>query len=260
MATPISSGPEPCALCGGTGWKMTAANGTAPARAVRCQCHFAQRAAELLAAARIPPRYQHCTLENFDIPEGARELLLAHRQAAAYSQDYPGLVDRDRSGLLFYGGVGSGKTHLAVAIARRLLERGIACRFVDHRALLKQIQATFDPTNPATEASVVQPLLDVEVLILDDLGVGRATEWALETLHYILNHRYSQQRATILTTNLEDAEQRGHRLADASEPNGQTSLAQAVGERLRSRLYEMCIFVALHGADFRRSTAAPVVR
>jgi DNA replication protein DnaC len=258
MATPISSAPESCPVCGGTGWKMIAAS-SGPPRAARCECHFAQRAAELLAAARIPPRYQHCTLENFDVPEGARELLLAHRQATAYSQDYPGLVDRDRSGLLFYGGVGSGKTHLAVAITRRLLERGIACKFVDHRALLKQIQATFDPLNPATEASVVQPLLEVEVLILDDLGVGRATEWALETLHYILNHRYSQQRATIITTNLEDTEARGHRLSDAAE-SGLTSLAQAVGERLRSRLYEMCVFVALHGPDFRRSTAAPIVR
>ncbi|MGH9475691.1 MAG: ATP-binding protein [Terriglobales bacterium] len=256
MATPVPA--ETCPACGGTGWKLLSASGGAPARAVRCDCHFARRAVALLAAAQIPPRYQHCTLENF-ITEGSRELILAHRAAVAYSRDYPGGVDRDRSGLLLYGGVGSGKSHLAVAMAARLLERGIACRFVDHRALLKQIQATFDPANPLTEAGVVQPLLEVEVLILDDLGVGRATEWALETLHYILNHRYSQQRATIVTTNLEDSETRARRLTDAGEA-GPTSLAQVVGERLRSRLYEMCVFVALHGGDFRRATAAPVVR
>ncbi|MGH9487548.1 MAG: ATP-binding protein [Terriglobales bacterium] len=250
---------ETCALCGGTGWKMLTGAEGAPARAARCDCHFARRSAELLTAAQIPPRYQHCTLDNF-ITEGSRELILAHRTAIAYSRDYPGGVDRDCSGLLFYGGVGSGKTHLAVAIAAKLLERGIACRFVDHRALLKQIQATFDPTNPSTEARVVQPWLEIEVLILDDLGVGRATEWALETLHYILNHRYSHQLATLVTTNLEDSEARGRRLADAAEAGGQFSLAQVVGERLRSRLYEMCVFVALHGADFRHATAAPVVR
>ncbi|MGH9481253.1 MAG: ATP-binding protein, partial [Terriglobales bacterium] len=236
-----------CGVCGGTGWKLGAHGGASGV--VRCECQLALRDEELAAGAQIPPRYAHCTLENFDLPEGARELRLAHRQADAYSRDYPGLVDRDRSGLMFFGTVGVGKTHLAVAVMRRLLERGIACRFADYRELLKQIQATFDPANPSTEAGVVRPLLEVEVLLLDDLGVGRATEWALETLHYILNHRYSQRRATLITTNLEDG-----------EPRPQTPLVQAVGERLRSRLCEMCVFVAMHGSDFRHATAPPVVR
>lgn len=238
---------DACPACGGTGWKPGA--GGEDAGVVRCECQAEQRTEELLASARIPPRYQHCTLENFDLPEGTRELHLAHRQAEAYSRDYPGLVDRDRSGLLFFGSVGVGKTHLAVGILHKLLDRGIACRFADYRELLKQIQSTFDPTNPATEAGVVRPLLDVEVLLLDDLGVGRATEWALETLHYILNHRYSQRRATLVTTNLEDG-----------EAKSQITLVQAVTERLRSRLYEMCVFVAVHGSDFRRTMAAPIVK
>ena len=213
-------------------------------RAIRCECVHAIRARALLQAAQIPPRYDHCTLENFDLPPGARELHLAHRIATAYSRDYPGLVDRDRSGIFFFGSVGTGKTHLSVAIARQLLERGIACRFADYRQLLKDIQATYDPTNPATEASVVRPLLDVEVLVLDDLGVGRATEWALETLHYILNHRYSHRLATIVTSNLDEGD----------------ALEQGLGARLRSRLHEMCVLVAMHGSDFRKTTATPVVR
>ncbi|MGH9465791.1 MAG: ATP-binding protein [Terriglobales bacterium] len=256
--------PETCPVCQGTGWKMLAAEAGAPARVTRCDCHFARRGAELLAAAQIPPRYQHCTLENF-ITEGARELMLAHRTAVSYSQEYPGGVDRDRNGLLFYGNVGTGKTHLAVAIAATLLERGIGCRFVDHRALLKQIQGTFDPSNAATERSVVQPLLEVEVLLLDDLGVGRATEWALETLHYILNHRYLHNLATVVTTNLEEADAGARATASRAmestrEPSGPVTLVEALGPRLRSRLYDMCVFVALHGSDFRRASAAPLVR
>ncbi|MGH9417199.1 MAG: ATP-binding protein, partial [Terriglobales bacterium] len=246
MAASASQG-ETCSQCGGTGWRMVERGGVS--RAVRCECQFAARAAALLVEAKIPPRYEHCTLENFDLPEGARELRLAHRQAVAYCRDYPGLVDRERNGLLFFGNVGCGKTHLAVAIARRLLERGMGCRFADHRELLKQMQATFDPANPATEASVVRPLLEAEVLVLDDLGVGRATEWALESLHYILNHRYSQRRATIVTTNLEDADGRLERKEVVEKK--ELTLSQAVGERLRSRLYDMCVFVAMHGSDFR---------
>lgn len=236
-----------CPICAGTGWNV------GPEGARRCECQQDDHWQRLFASAAIPPRYLHCTLENFQLHDGARAQQLAYTAAAAYARDFPAaLPDRDRSGLLFYGGVGTGKTHLAVAIAQELLGRGIGCVFSDYRDLLKRIQATFDPANPATEAGVVAPLLQADVLILDDLGVGRATDWALETLHYILNHRYSQRLATILTTNLED-------LATSLEKR-EVVLVQAVGERLRSRLYEMCTFIALHGDDFRRANAAPTLR
>lgn len=265
MASPFPQAEDPCPLCRGTGWQLLpappAADG-APAqpRATRCPCQAAHRGSEIHAAAQIPPRYEHCTLENFLRPPGAHpSLQAAHLQAAAYAKDYP-VFDYNRpSGLLFYGSVGSGKTHLAVAIAQRLLERGFACRFCDYRDLLKQVQATFDPANPATEAGVVGPLLAVEVLVLDDLGVGRATEWAVETLHYILNHRYSQQLATILTTNLTDGDP-GARLGEGGEFRRQPALAEVIGERLRSRLYEMCTLVPLHGDDHRRQRAVSAPR
>lgn len=255
MAMAVASEPSSsCPVCRGTGWKMVpaAADSDYATSAVRCECQLAHRAEELLADAAIPSRYQHCTLDNFDLPDGNRELLLAHRQAVAYARDYPGMIDRDRSGLLLLGSVGTGKTHLAVAVVRQLLDRGIACRFCDYRELLKRIQATFDPANPATESSVVNPLLQVEVLLLDDLGVGRATEWAMETLHFLLNHRYSHRLATLVTTNLEDG--------DTALDRKDITLVQSIGERLRSRLYEMCVFIPMHGGDFRRATAAPLVR
>jgi len=248
-----------CPDCGGTGWRMISATaadapGALP-RAQRCACQLADAGEKLAAQAAIPARYKHCTLENF-ATESNPGLQSARLQAATYVKNYPGGLDRDRNGLVFAGPPGTGKTHLAVAIAQALLERDFACRFCDYRDLLKRIQATFDPANPATESTVVQPLLAAEILILDDLGVGRATEWAQETLHYLLNHRYSQKLPTIITTNLPDADSRLTRLPNGSEFKADATLVDAVGARLRSRLNEMCVFIPVLGSDFRRQGTA----
>lgn len=224
------------------------------ARAARCECQADRQTDALYSTAQVPPRYANCRFQTFRVGEAGGEIEKAYRIAQKYADDYPALAGWKHNGLLLIGNAGVGKTHLAVAILHRLLEKGMTCRFVDHRSLLKEIQATFDPANPATEAGVVRPLLDSEVLLLDDLGVGRATEWAQETLHYILNHRYSHKRATLITTNLEDDEPRaGTRDAAGNSYEPQTTLVQAVTARLRSRLYEMCQFVPVHGRDHRRA-------
>lgn len=246
-----------CSRCGGTGWREIAAPADGAAgRVAPCSCRRDQRAERLLEQANIPARYRHCALEDFDprpydaAPEG---LYLALAAAKGFVEKYPG----DQGGLLLLGPCGVGKTHLAVGIIRKLMEeRGAVCRFADYRDLLKRIQATFDPQNPRTEESVVRPLLDAEVLALDDLGVGRPTEWSLETVHYLLNHRYSHELPTIITSNLSDAEGGGGgaglTLADGARFEPKLSLGAVIGERLRSRLYEMCQPVVIDGRDFRR--------
>jgi DNA replication protein DnaC len=239
-----------CPHCRGTGWRVTVASGQS--QAVRCECQSSHRFEKLLEAAHIPRRYFHCTLDDYDPQYGGTAPLLVEARliATRFADEYPA---NDGNGLLFIGPCGVGKTHLAVGIIRRLMEeKGILCRFADCRDLLKDIQRTFDPANPASEASVVDPLLDAEVLVLDDLGVGRATEWALEVLHYILNRRYAEKATTLLTTNLEDVDPKRTRLADGTEYEREKPLAQAIGTRLRSRLYEMCRPIEMQGEDFRR--------
>lgn len=241
MSQQINTAPAPdCPICNDTGWRMLAASDSgSPSRVAACNCRLEKRVARLLEQAGIPPRYRHCTLEAFDPrPYAASESLdWALRKARRFVENYPA----DRTGLLLIGPCGVGKTHLAVGILRLLIEqRGAAGRFADYRELLKSIQATYDPSNPQSEAGLLQPYLECEILVLDDLGVGRATEWAMETLHYLLNARYSRELTTILTTNLDDG-----------DPT-QKELTGAIGERLRSRLFEMCQTVNINGDDFRR--------
>ncbi len=260
MATAESSSGKrvACPLCQDTGWKV-AVSAAAEGKAQPCDCRRQRERERMLEQAGIPARYVSCLLENFEIqPPGAAaspSLRQALGKARAFVEDY--IVRGRRTGLLLSGPCGVGKTHLGVGMVQKLmLDYAIPCRFADHRELLKRIQATYDPRHPQTEAAVIGPYLDAEVLLLDDLGVGRATEWALETLHYILNARYSRNRTTLITTNYEDELPRpGGSEAGELNLGRPLTLAQAVGERLRSRLYEMCEPLPMRGDDFRRGSA-----
>jgi DNA replication protein DnaC len=274
-----------CTVCGGTGWRLVdrvdaneqaeriverrnatrGASAEAPrfTWAVPCECTGNDRVSRALARARIPHRYEHCDFENFDTdlwsdqpnaPAWNRGLAQARLVVEAFARDFPAA---NETGLLLMGPCGVGKTHLAVAALRQLMLRGHRVRFYDYRELLKDIQASYDPDNPTSELGVMEPVLDAEVLLLDDLGAAKPSPWALETISHILNRRYNDQRVTLLTTNyLDDVEPA---TAPSRLPSGQTvsaareeSLTDRIGQRVRSRLYEMCRTVEVFSADYRR--------
>src|SRR5262249_2046153 len=160
-----------CAQCGGTGWKMVRSEeGETPARAaVRCDCSRSDRTMRLLERARIPRRYEPCDFSNFDTDlyegeaEGARwdrSLEQAKLVVESFARDFPVGTD---SGLLLMGPCGTGKTHLAVAALKQLVLRGHGGLFYDYRELLKEIQASYNPENPATELGVLEPVLEGEL-------------------------------------------------------------------------------------------------
>jgi DNA replication protein DnaC len=172
----------------------------------------------------------------------------------AFARDYPASAE---TGLLLMGPCGVGKTHLAVATLRQLMLRGHRVRFYDYRELLKDIQASYDPDHPTNELGVLEPVLETEVLLLDDLGASKPSPWALETIGHILNRRYNDKRVTLLTTNYLDEVESSQ--SSARLPSGQAisaareeSLTDRIGQRVRSRLYEMCRTVQIDSADFRR--------
>jgi DNA replication protein DnaC len=234
-----------CPQCEGTGWKTVSVG--KERRVTRCDCRVQARTHALLAGARIPKRYEHCELSNFEFDGPHRGLSAARMAACKFVEEYP----VDATGLLLIGSIGVGKTHLAVGIAKELiLSKGIACLFYDYRELLKQIQNSYNDSVQATELQVLRPVFETEVLVLDELGAVKPTEWVWDTVSLILNTRYNDNRTTIITTNFDD------RPAGMSGgPRGaarEETLGDRIGERMRSRLHEMCRIVKMEGEDFRQ--------
>jgi DNA replication protein DnaC len=248
---------DTCPVCGDTGWK-TVSDGK-QRHAVRCDCRVKGRVGRLLDAAHIPPRYEHCDLSSFECdPEDKQQasIFRAKTFAGRFVEDYP----IEKTGLLFVGTVGVGKTHLAVGILKDLIrEKGIHCLFCDYRELLKSIQNSYNPSVQATEMEILRPVFDAEVLVLDELGAVRSTEWVFDTVNYILNSRYNENKTTIITTNfpdrpeqdkLDDGNPRSYSAADRAARS--ETLGDRIGERMRSRLHEMCKKVEIEGVDYRQ--------
>ncbi len=273
-----------CPLCSGTGWRLVervdanqkaervverkdavlGASAAAPkfTWAVPCDCTGGDRSSRALDRARIPRRYEHCDFENFDTdvwdgqPDAGawnRRLSQARVVIEAFARNYPA---GGETGILLMGSCGTGKTHLAVSALRHLMLRGHGARFYDYRELLKEIQASYDPDHPVSEMGVLEPVLETEVLLIDDIGASKPSDWALDTMGHILNKRYNEKRVTLLTTNYLDGSE--VTVAPVRMPSGQAvtaprdqTLTDRLGPRIRSRLYEMCRTVELIAPDYR---------
>jgi DNA replication protein DnaC len=247
---------EVCPLCEGTGWKTLPAKPGSPGdrRVTRCDCQLRTRNQSLLAAARIPKRYEHCELASYtaDFPGAHPSLAFAHLTATKFAQEYD---PRDGTGLLIIGKIGTGKTHLAVGITKELiLTRGVSCMFYDYRELLKEIQNSYNSTVQTTELDVLRPIFETEVLVLDELGAVKPTEWVWDTVSLILNTRYNDNRTTVITTNFEDQPAAGTNGAGSAARAAMRNetLGDRIGERMRSRLHEMCRVIKMEGEDFRQ--------
>ncbi len=217
----------------------------------RCDCRILARTSRLLDQAEIPRQYEHCTLADFDVTfrSATESLKRALLTAKRFVEQYP----LEKEGMLLWGDCGTGKTHLAIAILKELVQqKGARCLFRGYSALLKQLQATYNRQVVAdedtgvvlTEYSILRDVTDVEVLVLDDLGAEKSSEWTLSMLYHVINERYNQGRTTIITTNLpwEDSQPAAapDRMTSAQRAMKTETLRDRISERTYSRITEMC--------------------
>ena len=200
----------------------------------------------MLQRAAIPARYEHCSLDSFNsaYPGADRSLAAAQMQVRGFAANYP----LDSRGLILVGSIGAGKTHLAVGALKAVIaDRGDQGLFCDYRELLRLIQNSYNPQVFTTELEILNPVMNAEVLVLDDLGAIRPTEWVWDTVSLVLNSRYNNMRTTIITTNYPA-------LPPGAGGLREETLGDRIGERMRSRLVEMCREVEMCGLDYRQSS------
>ncbi len=235
LNTPISA---VCPICGGQGFVVLDLPIGHPdfGRAVRCQCRVGdqmlRRQSELVRISNLA-HLEQMTFATFypnrsDVAEVDRSLL---RRAFEIARRF---AARPEGWLLLAGPYGSGKTHLAAAIAHEVVGRGDSAVFLVVPDLLDHLRSAFSPNAESDFDQRFETVRTVPLLVLDDLGAQSATPWAKEKLFQLLNHRYVARLPTVITTNL--------RLADF-EP------------RLRSRLADPDVVTSINidVPDFRTS-------
>lgn len=237
-----------CPKCGGIGFLILERDGVTAA--TRCSCAQEGRAERIENAAGIPPLYRNASTENFllpsDNPIARNSLGSVLLQVRAFVREFP---LTDKPGLLFVGDPGTGKTHLAVAVLRALIAKGYDGMFYDYQRLLDQIRQGYDKTSESVDREALRNALECEVLLLDDLGAHRVTDWVEDTVTSIITHRCNNRKPTIATTNLPDPDAGG--TMQEKQPgavggySARITLAERVGMRARSRLFEMCKIIKM---------------
>ncbi|MEW5738099.1 MAG: ATP-binding protein [Myxococcota bacterium] len=221
-----------------------------------CACTRLSRRAESFNDARIPAVHAQASFDGYR-PSNA-EQARALQVAKDFSMRWP-----QPRGYVLAGPVGTGKTHLLSATLKHLtLELGVDCAYVEVSLLYAQIRRGFQDGKSGGE--IIQPLSRVEVLAIDELGKGRGSQFELETLDELIARRYNSGKVTLFATNYslkppEERAQRGYISTEAALEAGKESklLSDRVGDRIYSRLCEMCEFVELPAGtpDARRTRA-----
>jgi DNA replication protein DnaC len=219
-----------------------------------CVCAGLVRRLKKLGDAGIPSKF---LASHFGTYQGLYD---SQKLALRIAQDFVTDFGTSQQGLMFMGRPGLGKTHLAVSVIKALiLEKGADCKFVDFFQLLSDIRYGY--SQDLSEQAIINPYVAAPVLVIDELAKGRNTEWELTMLDQIISSRYNAaDKITLFTTNYPDQPSNSKKdgKSDTHKDFGrgalvaEETLQEKVGERIYSRLVEMCRFVPLEGMDYRQ--------
>jgi DNA replication protein DnaC len=228
---------EPCRYeqCDGTGWiEVEDTNG-----ARECECRrervAAARAARL--ATSIPRRYLDVDFERWPITNLDQRIV---REVKKYCRRLEDNLGSGR-GLYFFGEIGSGKTSLAMCVAKEVLRERRSLAIFSGPELLARISATYEDRSQDTYLGLLDLLGSVDFLVLEDLAVAKQNEWRLEQLYAVINRRYEDRRPLLVT-------------ADVGNPE---ALGDHVGHRTCSRIMEMCEPMPFLDGDHRVRATTP---
>lgn len=211
-----------CEKCDGYGNIIT------PTGVIDCDCKIRANIAMNLVAAQIPPMYEQKSFDTFKPSSASR------KQALETAKKFVAEYQPNGKGLLFMGKCGTGKTHLAVAILKELIQAGHIGLFYNIISLLDNIRASYNLEDESEQWTLINRVCDVDILVLDDLGAEKTSGWVNDRLYAIINHRYEHKKTTIVTSNRDIPE-----------------LKEQVGNRIYSRLVEMCREIPFEGKDYR---------
>jgi DNA replication protein DnaC len=240
---------ETCERCGGDGWIRVEKDGYSYMQP--CSCRAIAQRVSLFNQARMPARCGHSFDDFHPLNQAQQDALDAARTTAMlYRSDAPS------KGFLVSGSVGTGKTHLLCATLSYLtLEAGVTARYVEISFVFSEIRRGFSDGRSGLET--IAPLVETDVLAIDELGKGRGSAFELDTLDELIARRYNANRTTLFATNYSLAPERPRSRGyhdPVEQASGPVLLRERVGERIYSRLFEMCHMIELPAEtqDFRR--------
>lgn len=226
-----------CKICQDSGWVLIKVKEREIARPCQCRQNYAQ----LVKAsnANIPPRFLGRELKTY-FPKKEPSQENAKKLAAKFIDDYPS-VD---NGLLFQGSAGVGKTLILCSIGNSLInERNFDVYYIDWNDLNREMKSGEDTTNRdfSNIGQLIERLVKVRLLLFDELGSSRPSPWVLDNIYYLINNRYNENKITLFATNYFD-----------KKVGNEETLTERIGERIRSRIYEMATTVEILGCDNRQ--------